>query len=131
MKRFIYKLPYGEIRTSKTQESHKMATLLQRMTAGSDAREGDVRPVKLVGDKGISQDFDLVGKLRDGSLVFAGSHHIFVPASERPWVEKEAEVRALGLAQQMGFDYALVEGAGSDLHRGNNYLAQFYLESKR
>lgn len=108
-----------------------MATLLQRMTLGSDAREGDVCPVKLVDNEGISQDFDLVGKLRTGSIVYASSQPIFVPASERPWIKTEAEGRALGLAQERGFDYVLVESAGADLQKGNNYLAQFYLESRR
>ena len=107
-----------------------MANLLERMTPERDAPEKEVCQVKLVNGS-RSKNFDLVGKLRDGSLAYAGSKTISVAASERPWVETKAQERALTLARQMEVDYVLVESAGGDLHNYNHFLAQFYVEKTR
>ena len=107
-----------------------MANLLQRIMPNMDAPETEVCRVRL-GEGRDAQDFDLVGKLRDGSLVYASSRMVYVRAQERPWVQSKAEERGLKLAQQMGFDYVLVEKAGGDLYNGDDFLAQFYVEARR
>lgn len=108
-----------------------MADLLLRTRDERDLSEGGRYLVRL--KKGPdSQDFDLVGRLREGSLVYASSRRITVPSFELSWDEK-AQEKALVFAQASGFDYALVESDEQVLadDRHQLFLAQFYVNTKR
>ena len=112
-----------------------MVNLLQIIIPGGDLPDGGSlkgQSCKVILGKGRdSQDFDLVGKLRDGSLAYFGNRTIYVPTKERPWIKNIAEERALVLANQLGVDYVLVEYVCEGLQTHDSFSAQFYVETKR
>ena len=108
-----------------------MADLLTRLCSGSTYEDKSSPKVwrlietRLPYDKWLlakREEFDLIGKLRSGEIVYAGSELISESGNSRFL----ADEGALDIAERYGFDYALVTGDMTG-RRQNGFLAQFYV----
>lgn len=131
MKRFIsiITIPHS----NKLMEEIKMATLLTRMAPDAKISFQPGSQVWSAVD-GVKKPFDLVGKLKDGSVVASGTELLLLPTSERPFITSKAEKRALDLANRLGHDYVMLaqDDVSAQLqlgHEADVYLAQFYVNA--
>ena len=69
--------------------------------------------------------FDLVGKLREGSIIFAGTDWVEYQQTMPLNNLKPTREKARELAEKLGFDYVLL----TEERPGSFYLAQFYVET--
>lgn len=118
----------------------KMADLLTRMRPGAGSGEDSrakVWKVDLAEQQTSannstttaikSTEYDLVGKLRSGDVIFAGTGFVTVDAKHTRDSDLEAGRLALEQAKRRGFDCALVAGETESMI----YEVDYYLYTKK
>ncbi len=101
-----------------------MAKLLTRHRPGMTLGEEPGEAVWVQQSDGTKESFDLVGKLREGSLVFAGQESVrFTPKNTATFTNTrpQAEDAAVQLTERYGFDYVMLD-------EDDERRAHFYLE---
>ncbi|MBU0472249.1 MAG: hypothetical protein KKF65_06475 [Nanoarchaeota archaeon] len=115
----------------------KMADLLTRIKP--DALQKDLDNLgsqvwRVVNDK--KEEFGLVERLRDGSVILGGYDVIILSPNQRPHIREASEDRAVKLAGRYGFDYAMLAEEGKIPSLGGSvnvdaFLVQFYLDKQK
>src|SRR3989338_358307 len=107
-----------------------MADLLTRMnpnTKLSDTQDAQVWRVANGLPSSKKEQFDLVGRLRSGETIFAGTEHVTVgPVFVGDGVLAAAPRLALDRSQQLGYDYAMIVGQSN-----RTFDINFYVDTKK